>query len=168
MYIQVEGDHDVAEEVLNEIYGWDAAVSALNIDGVVQHCTDRVSLFDVSSQLTGVALYRKAWEQFSPYFCQNMRITRRNVTLYCSHDLAVMHCYSKVEDASATPEQNDNQQQNPSNPHNQSMPWCRTTLCLQKQNGIWLVVHQHISMPVNMSNGNAIVIKDVPKLRLVI
>lgn len=155
MNIQIEGDQSIAKEVLQQIKDWDAAVIALNIDGMVEQCTDRVSLFDVGSQLTGVRVYRRAWEQFRSYFSPNIRIIRRHVTLYCSNDLAVMHCYSKVEDADERVAKEKN------------MPWCRTTLCLQKQNEVWLVVHQHISMPVNMSNGNAIVIQDVPKLSLV-
>lgn len=156
MNIQVEGDHKAASEVLKQIQDWDAAVVALNIDDVVEQCTDQVSLFDVGSQLTGTSIYRKAWEQFSPYFSPSMKITRRHVTLYCSKDLAFMHCYSKVEDTDETFAQAKN------------MPWCRTTLCLQKKNDVWLVVHQHISMPVNMSSGSAIVIQELPTLSLVI
>lgn len=156
MDIRIEGDQSIAEEVLQQIQEWDAAVIALNIDGVVEQCTDRISLFDVGSQLTGIHVYRRAWEQFSSYFSPHIKITRRHVTLYCSNDLAVMHCYSKVEDAGESRAQHSH------------MPWCRTTLCLQKQNDLWLVAHQHISMPVNMSNGSAIVIQDVPKLSLVL
>ena len=48
------------------------------------------------------------------------------------------------------------------------MPWCRTTLCLQKKDDAWLVVHQHISMPVDLLTGQAIVLKNKPKLRLVV
>ncbi|TCM68064.1 ketosteroid isomerase-like protein [Acinetobacter calcoaceticus] len=153
MPVFIEGDRDAAQDVLHQIELWDKAVVGKCIDDLMQKCTRGVSMFDVSSQLTGAHVYREQWEKFSPYFNENMQITRRDVKLYTSKDLAVLHCYSKVENTALT---------------HQAMPWCRTTLCLQKRDGVWLVVHQHISMPVNIKSGNAIFIEDVPKLRLVI
>lgn len=153
MPICVEGDNVRAQEVIQQVKLWDQAIIENSIDDVIHKCADRISLFDVSSQLTGIGVYRKEWEKFSPYFHENMKITRRDMTVYISEDLAVLHCYSKVDHAEATTNQ---------------MPWCRTTMCLQKQAGDWLLVHQHISMPVNVNSGQAILIKDVPKLKLVI
>ena len=74
--------------------------------------------------------------------------------VYTSDDLAVIHCHSKVENSLLQGKL--------------QMPWCRTTLCMQKKKGHWLVVHQHISMPIDMVTGKAIVLKDRPKLRLVV
>lgn len=153
MPIYVEGDLDRAEEVIQQIKLWDQAVIDQSVDEIISKCADRVSLFDISSQLTGIVGYRKAWDKFSPYFHEEMQIIRRDMTLYISENLAVLHCYSKVDAADAK---------------NSRMPWCRTTMCLQKKEEHWLLVHQHISMPVNVNNGQAILIEDVPKLRLVI
>ncbi|MEQ1447377.1 nuclear transport factor 2 family protein [Acinetobacter schindleri] len=30
------------------------------------------------------------------------------------------------------------------------MKWCRTSLCLKKEKGQWKMVHQHISVPVEI------------------
>lgn len=31
-----------------------------------------------------------------------------------------------------------------------SVKWCRTSLCLKKEQGQWKMVHQHISVPVEI------------------
>ena len=154
MQVQVEGDQTVAEEVLQQIQLWDQAVIGKQVDQLMDKCAEDVSMFDVSSQLNGALAYKSEWEKFSPFFNDEMLISRRDVKLYATEDLAVMHCHSKVE--------------NPALKGKLQMPWCRTTLCLQKQSGQWRVVHQHISMPIDMMTGKAIILKDRPKLRLVV
>lgn len=154
MKIEIEGEQHIADEVLQQIQMWDHAVVGQEIDHLVGLCADNMSLYDVGTQLAGVDAYRQEWEKFSPYFNSHMQILRRDMKVYASEDLAVIHCHSKLEHSLLK----DKLQ----------MPWCRTTLCMQKQNGQWLVVHQHISMPVDMVTGQAIVLKDHPKLRLVV
>ena len=154
MRIEIDGNHAVAQEVLQVIEAWDQALLGQQIDDLIQQCAADISMIDVSSQLDGVAQYKTEWEKFSPYFNDEMKISRRDVRLYAADDLVVMHCHSKVE--------------NPILKGKLEMPWCRTTLCLQKKDSVWLVVHQHISMPVDMLTGQAIVLKEKPKLRLVV
>lgn len=152
--VQIDGDQVIAQQVLAQIRLWDQAVIAHDTDILMQQCAQNVSLFDVSTQINGVKEYRAEWEKFTPYFMDGMQISRRDMKLYASENLAVLHCHSKVEHSALKGQL--------------QMPWCRTTLCLQKIQGQWRVVHQHISMPVDMMTGKAIVLKDKPKLRLVV
>lgn len=152
--VQIDGDQVIAQQVLSQIRLWDQAVIAHDTDILMQQCAQNVSLFDVSTQINGVKEYRAEWEKFTPYFMDGMQISRRDMKLYASESLAVLHCHSKVEHSALKGQL--------------QMPWCRTTLCLQKIQGQWRVVHQHISMPVDMMTGKAIVLKDKPKLRLVV
>lgn len=152
--VQIDGDQVIAQQVLAQIRLWDQAVIAHDTDILMQQCAQNVSLFDVSTQINGVKEYRAEWEKFTPYFMDGMQISRRDMKLYASESLAVLHCHSKVEHSALKGQL--------------QMPWCRTTLCLQKIQGQWRVVHQHISMPVDMMTGKAIVLKDKPKLRLVV
>ncbi|OTG83919.1 YybH family protein [Acinetobacter sp. ANC 4648] len=154
MSIQIDGNTEVAQEVLHQIELWDQAVVGKHIEDLVDQCANDVSLFDVSSQLEGVEAYKTEWDKLSPYFNDDMHITRRDIKLYTSEDLAILHCYSKVENTALKAKL--------------QMPWCRTTLCLQKKDGQWRVVHQHISMPINMMTGKAVMLKVKPKLRLVV
>ena len=154
MKIAIDGNVKIADEIISQIELWDAAVLGNKIDQLLDQCADDVSMFDVSIQLDGIDAYKKEWEKFSPYFSENVQIVRRNMKIYASNDLAVLHCHSKVENSVLK--------------EKLQMPWCRTTLCLKKKGGQWLVVHQHISMPIDMSTGKAIVIKDIAKLKLVV
>lgn len=154
MKIEIDGKSDVANEVISQIKIWDAAVIGQQIDHLIDQCAQDVSMFDVSTQMDGIDAYKKEWQKFSPFFNEHMQIVRRDMKIYASDDLAVLHCHSKVENSILKDQL--------------QMPWCRTTLCLQKKAGQWLVVHQHISMPIDMMTGKAIVLKDKPKLRLVV
>lgn len=154
MKIQIDGDQHLAQEVLQQIKLWDNAITGTKINELINQCSKDVSMFDVSSQLNGIDEYKNEWQKFSPYFSKEMKISRRNVKLYASEELAILHCHSKVENLAMKDKV--------------MMPWCRTTLCLKKQNNQWRVVHQHISMPINMITGQAVFLKDEPKLRMVI
>ncbi|NHC03452.1 nuclear transport factor 2 family protein [Acinetobacter sp. 187] len=152
--VQIDGDPIIAQEVLAQIKLWDQAVIGCDAEALLSQCAQNVSMFDVSSHINGLNEYRAEWEKFSPYFMDGMQISRRDVKLITSESLAVLHCQSKVEHSALKGKL--------------QMPWCRTTLCLEKTQGQWRVVHQHISMPVDMMTGKAIVLKDKPKLRLVV
>ncbi len=154
MKIEIAGNSQIAAEVISQIQIWDAAVVGNSLEHLLDQCAQDVSLFDVSTQKDGIHAYKQEWEKFSPYFSENIKIVRRNMKIYASNDLAILHCHSKVENTALK----DKLQ----------MPWCRTTLCLQKKEGQWLVVHQHISMPIDMMTGKAIMLKDKAKLRLVV
>lgn len=152
MPIEIIGDQEIAKEVLDQIKHWDSAVVTLDIDQITNQCAEDVSMFDVSSQMNGIEEYKTEWYKFSPYFNENMQISRRNIKVYTSDDLAVVHCFSKVEHKALLGKL--------------KMPWCRTTICMKKDHEQWLLVHQHISMPINLTDGKAIALKDEPKLRL--
>lgn len=152
MQIEIEGDRVIAQQVIQHIYQWDKAIVQNNIEALMQKCTAGFNMFDVSGQISGAAVYRQQWERFSSSFNEHMKISRRKMKLYIAEDLAVLHCYSRVENILL---------------QHQSMPWCRTTLCLHKQEGEWLIAHQHISMPVNLSNGSVIMMDEIPQFKRV-
>jgi ketosteroid isomerase-like protein len=154
MKIEIDGNSQIAAEVISQIQIWDAAVVGNSIERLLDQCAHNVSMFDVGTQMDGILAYKKEWEKFSHYFSDNIKIVRRDMKIYASHDLAILHCHSKVENTALK--------------EKLQMPWCRTTLCLQKKEEQWLVVHQHISMPINMITGKVIMLKDKPKLKLVV
>lgn len=154
MNIEVYGDQLHAKQILSQISTWDRAMVSGDVSAVLEQCGDEMSMFDVSTQFNGAQVYITEWKKFSQYFIEGMQISRRDVRLYISEDLAVLNCLSKVEHGALK--------------GNLQMPWCRTTLCLQKREQKWLFVHQHISMPIDLETGKAIVLKDKPKLKLVI
>lgn len=154
MSIQIEGNASLAQEVLAQIQLWDDAISHADLARLSSYCADQISMFDISSQLQGIEAYKAAWEKYSAFLMQGVQIYRRDMKLNVNDNLAILDCQTKVQPAVLLEKLH--------------MPWCRTTLCLQKQQGMWRVIHQHISMPVDISTGQAIILKDQVKLRLVV
>lgn len=154
MSVHIDGDRVLAQEVFAQIERWDQAIIGGDIAVLEEQCASTMNMFDVSSQMNSLEEYKTEWEKLSPYFLDGMKISRRDVKLNVSDTLAVMTCHSKVEHSALKGQL--------------QMPWCRTTLCLQKFQDHWRVVHQHISMPVDVMTGKAVVLKDRPKLRLVV
>lgn len=146
MTLEVDGDVSIANEIIQQIERWDQAIINQDINELLGQCISDVSLFDVSSQLYGIEEYKIEWEKFSPFIKGKMSISRRDAKLYVSDQLAILHCHSKVESATVQ--------------YKQKMPWCRTTLCLQQIQGRWCVIHQHISVPIDMSTGKVVILKD--------
>lgn len=152
MPTEIIGDSYLGKEILQQIKHWDQAVINKDIDQITDHCAEDVSMFDVSSQMNGIEEYKTEWYKFSPYFNENMMISRKDIKVYTSDDLAIVHCFSKVEHKALIGKI--------------KMPWCRTTICMKKEDQNWRLIHQHISMPINLADGKAIVLKDEPKLKL--
>lgn len=153
MIAKVDGDQASTNEILKQIKKWDNALKNNDIDQVIQSYADDFSLFDVSSQLSGLVQYKAELEKLSPYLTMNSDIRRRNIKVHVSGDLAFLYFYIKIE----------NKQINPL----LKMPWCRTTLCLQKKNQRWIILHQHISIPVNIVTKKAVDLQVKAKLKLV-
>lgn len=154
MIAEVDGDQTSANEILKQIKKWDNALKNNDIDQIIQSYTDDFSLFDVSSQLSGLMQYKAELERLSPYLTKNSYIRRRNIKVHVSGDLAFLYFYTKIEN-----KQIDTLLE---------MPWCRTTLCLQKKNKKWMVLHQHISIPVNIVTKQAVDLQVKAKLKLVV
>ncbi len=144
MTVEITGDEQSAQEVLFKIKQWDHAICRMNIEEIIQLCEKDVTLFDVGSQLEGVMAYQEMWERYRPYFHDNIRVYRRESKVYAQPNLAFLRCYSKVDKIEI---EQDNQ-----------VPWCRTTLCFEKLDGKWKVVHQHISMPVDFHTQKAVML----------
>lgn len=138
MSIQFVGNQHIAQEVLFKMKQWDNAVAKMDIDAITELCQSDVSLFDLSSELEGKEKYRELWETYSPYFLSAVKVERKEIKIYADENIAFVHCLSKIDSV--------HQQMN------SKLPWCRTTMCFQKQQGKWKVVHQHISLPIGSKN----------------
>lgn len=139
MNIEIIGNKQSAEEILCLTTQWDESVANCDTNSLAKDYFNNVEIFDIGTQLVGSDNYKNLWKSCFPYFGESPVVSRRKVKLYAGHDLAFMHFYSKVSGSNIT------------NPDEQ--PWCRTTVCFQKLNSGWCVVHEHISMPIDFEKG---------------
>jgi len=139
MDIEIIGNKESAKEIINLTSEWDKSVEKCDSNALAKDYIENVEVFDVGTQLVGSESYKNLWKSCFPYFGESPKVSRRKVKLYAGDDLAFMHFYSKVSGSNIT--------------NSDEQPWCRTTVCFQKLNQGWHVVHEHISMPIDFEKG---------------
>lgn len=147
MSIEISGDEQSAHAILLMLKQWDEAVASMDIQALADLCVEDVSLIDVSTHLTGIDAYKQLWRRYLPVKAGNIRVYREGIKLIAQPELAVLHCFSKVDQIDSIP--------------NLEVFWCRTTICFQKVEQVWKVAHQHISMPIQLETGLPILLSEV-------
>ena len=94
-------------------------------------------------QYVGGDAYRKDFETFYSGFKGPLHVEVRDMHIHVSGDLAVIEAVYQVSGTQA------------SNGQPTSM-WIRNTSVLRKTNGHWLDIHDHVSVPVDMDSGKAL------------
>jgi uncharacterized protein (TIGR02246 family) len=108
------------------------------------YATDIVS-FDVEPPLQHVGIEAKL-ENWAPVFTFFERVSYevRDLTLTVGDDVAFGHAFARLsgtlKNGTAT-----------------SGMWVRVTYCLQKIDGTWLIVHDQVSVPLDIASGNGVV-----------
>ena len=134
--IEIHGDRAAANEILALTALWDQSVEQLNADALVRGYIDNVEMYDIGAALVGRHKLKELWQSSFQYFGDNPKVFRRKIKLYASPELAFLHFYSKICGSNQ--------------PDPDASPWCRTTVCFHRVNAEWKVVHEHISMPVDL------------------
>jgi uncharacterized protein (TIGR02246 family) len=124
-------------EIRNVIENWTKAVRDKDIEGVAANHVRDVVMFDVPLpvQVKGLDAYRKAWPPFfdwqrssdGSFDIAELDITAGTEVAFAT---AILLCASK-----------EARRKDPT-------PKLRLTLGLRKQNGRWLIAHEHHSFPL--------------------
>jgi uncharacterized protein (TIGR02246 family) len=117
------------------IADWSAAARRRDYDGVLAHHAPNILMFDVPPpfQSEGLEAYRKTWDLFFGSMADPPTFDFSDVRLTVGADLAFAtahgKCLDKEKDGTVT------------------VLHFRLTMCFQKRNDKWLVVHEHHSLP---------------------
>jgi ketosteroid isomerase-like protein len=124
------------QEIREAIQTWGNAVSRKDLEAMHSHYTESYTLFDVKATVHGVEDSKKLWEQCFPFF-DVPKIEYKDMVIHASDDMAIVHFRSRITGLNAPiPEEMKNS-------------WLRGTCGLQKIDGHWKIVHEHISFPVD-------------------
>jgi uncharacterized protein (TIGR02246 family) len=115
------------------VENWAKAVRAKELDSVLVSHTDDIVMFDVPMpvQAKGMEEYKKTWELFfanSPGGPGSYDVTELQIT--ASETVAYAHAILRIFDSSA-----------------------RLTIGMRKENGQWLIAHEHHSYPIELASG---------------
>ena|SRR5215218_6234603 len=135
----------VAEaDIQHRVADYAKAISAKDIDAVMSFFAPDVVSFDIAIKTlryVGADRKRREWQQaFTVYRSIAYDVRDLNVTM--DGELAVVHAVNHVKGTLAGGEVTD--------------LWVRWTACFRRIDGIWLVVHDHVSVPVDLENGQAV------------
>jgi uncharacterized protein (TIGR02246 family) len=135
----------VAEALVRQrIEDWAKAVAAKDIESVLAlYAPDNVS-FDLDPPLryTGTENKRRAWREFFAVHAGPLVYELREVRVTAQGELAFAHSLNHVSGTLA---------------NGRSMDlWVRWTACFRRINGVWLVVHDHVSVPADLAHGQAV------------
>jgi ketosteroid isomerase-like protein len=120
------------------------AISAMDIDGVMSSYAPDLASFDLIPPLrpVGAEAKRRNWEGAFAMFQPPLHYEVRDLTITVGDDVAFGHSLNRL---SAT-----------SKDGKKFGSWVRFTGCFRKIDGNWLIVHDHVSVPLDPPSGKAL------------
>lgn len=119
------------------------AICTKDVDQIMSRYTNKAILFDVKPpfQTNGKDAIRQLWEECLPYFPNSFEMETRDLTIAATDEIATAHWLFRFKGE-------------PDHPAMQM--WMRATAVCQKTQDIWQILHEHISVPFDPSNAQAV------------
>src|SRR5216110_1961517 len=134
----VVGDPAATQEIRGWIDHWRKAVSAKDVDRVMELYADDVV---PPLQYVGKAAYRADWQQFFYQYESDLHVETRDLHVGASGEFGYTTGLQMISGMLK---------------HGQkSGVWVRFTSLYRKVNGKWLGFHDHVSVPVEIQTGKA-------------
>jgi ketosteroid isomerase-like protein len=130
--------------IRQRLESWANALRAKDLDGLMSHYANDVLVFDVPPPLRyeGAAAYRKNWaDWFSSFRDPLVGYEIRDLNVTTGGDLAFCWSLNRITGLRTSGENTD--------------VWVRATVALRRIGGRWMIVHEHISVPINMDTYQA-------------
>jgi ketosteroid isomerase-like protein len=138
-----ENKHNDEAEIQRLLDDRIRSVRSKNIEGVMSLYAQEAVSFDIAPPLRyiGADAARKTWEEaFSSLQAIDYEIHDLSITV--GDDVAFTHSLNRMRATMNTGQKIDF--------------WLRWTACWRSINGKWLIVHHHVSVPVNVETGRAV------------
>lgn len=131
-------------QIRDRLNAWTRALHAKDLDALMALYAPDVVTFDLMPphQVPDAAHYRKNFERWFAAMPGPIDYEMNDLRITVGDDVAFCHCVGHVEATKADGEKADY--------------WVRVTVGFQKRNGRWLMVHDHVSMPLDMETRRAV------------
>ena len=125
------------------IDGFVKAIRARDIHGVISVFSPEVVSFDLGPPLQhgGGKPFMKRWQDLVESFQGPIDYEVRDLSITAADDVAFSHSLNRMSGTMKNGRKTDR--------------WLRWTACYRKTNGKWLIVHEQVSVPVDLANGKA-------------
>jgi len=142
---QNEQEEAVAEALIRQrVEDLAKALRAKDIDGVMSLYAPNVVSFDVTPPLryAGADNKRRAWQEVLAAYPGAFAYEVRDMKVTTHGDLAFVHSLNHASGTLASGHISDT--------------WVRCTACFGRVDGVWLIVHDHVSVPADLKHGQAL------------
>jgi ketosteroid isomerase-like protein len=123
------------------------ALNAKDIEGVMSLYAPNIVSFDIAPHF-GVLRYvgadnkRRAWQEAFAAYTGPFAYEIHDLNVATHGELAFAHSLNHVNGTLASGHITD--------------MWLRWTACFRRIDGVWLVVHDHVSVPADLEHGHAV------------
>lgn len=148
MKIKLVGNIEQAKEIEALMQEWSEALYQKDAELMAHYYSDDAKVFDLGTQTENKEAYKNLWIKCFPYFGDNITAERQRITIHAADGMGFLYGYSRVRGA---------QTDNPA-----AQAWFRLTVCYQKIDDTWKVVHEHVSMPFDFELDKPALLMDVP------
>lgn len=140
----VEEEAASEAQIRRRVEEYAKAIRARDIEGVMSLYAPNIVSFDVDPPLryAGTDNKRRAWQAFFGAHTGPITYDVRELKVTAQAELAFAHSLNHVNGRLASGHIAD--------------LWVRWTACLKRVDGVWLVVHDHVSVPADLKNGQAL------------
>jgi len=139
----VASDVSIDNDIRAVLDDYQRAVRALDVDAILAHYTPDIVAYDAVGQLrfVGTEAYGAHWRACVAHATGQMLFALHDPSIAASGDVGFAHglvrCGMVEADGS------------------EKSSWMRATYALRRQQGRWLIVHEHYSVPMDMESGKA-------------
>jgi uncharacterized protein (TIGR02246 family) len=133
------------EAVMRELIdGFVKAIRAKDIHGVMSVFAPEVVSFDLGPPLQhgGGETFMKRWRELFEAYQNPVDYEVRDLSITVGDDVAFSHSLNRVSGITQNGQKSDR--------------WLRWTVCYRKTNGKWLIVHEQVSVPIDVRSGEAV------------
>jgi ketosteroid isomerase-like protein len=143
--VRDEKEETVAEALIRQrVEDAVKAIRAKDIDGIMSLYAPNIVSFDLTPPLryAGADGKRRAWQGAFAAFGGPIAYDVRDLNVTTHGELAFVHGVNHVSGTLASGQITD--------------LWLRWTACFRRIDGVWLVVHDHVSVPADLERSRAV------------
>jgi ketosteroid isomerase-like protein len=120
------------------------SIATLDLEGVMSHYAPDIVSFDVEPPLrqVGAAGKRKNWVEAFAVFQPPLDYEIRDLTITVSGDVAFAYSINRLSGTLSN--------------GTRGGVWVRVTMCFRRDDGRWLIAHDHASVPLDFASGKAV------------
>ncbi|HKE95541.1 MAG TPA: SgcJ/EcaC family oxidoreductase [Povalibacter sp.] len=135
---------DEEASIRERLNAWASALHARDLDTLMTLYASDTVTFDLMPphQVDGADRYRQNFERWFAAMPGPISYEMHDWRVTTGDDVAFCHGLGHVRSTGAGAEQ--------------AGYWVRVTVGLRKRNGQWMMVHDHVSMPIDMQTGKAV------------